>query len=163
MSGLADSIDKALGTADPAACNEAITRCHYRLSEALRNVLGSDSGANFHSWAVWGSKKAGVTIRQEDLEQAKDDAMRAGGVCGLAVGVAVAKALERVTGSSLWYWLGSVTGPICGAQVGKLLAIHSRRRAAALVLEGNKLVLNDIGRATADFVDRFSGGINAED
>jgi hypothetical protein len=30
-------------------------------------VTGTDAGANFHSWAVWGSKKARVIVRQEDL------------------------------------------------------------------------------------------------
>jgi hypothetical protein len=30
-------------------------------------VLGPGSGANFHTWAVWGSKTAGRTIRREDV------------------------------------------------------------------------------------------------
>lgn len=162
MNNLHSAIDQALSTLDPAACNRAITRCHHRLSADLRGILGQDSGANFHSWAVWGSQKAGVTIRQEDLEQAKQDALRAGGTGGLLVGLAVARALSRITGHRLWYGLGATVGPACGAQVGKLLAIHSRRKAAALVLEGNKLVLNDIGRVTAEFINRFANGVDAE-
>jgi len=47
-----------------------ITRLHFFLSTALREVVGPEAGANFHSWAVWGSRKAGVTIRQEDKDQA---------------------------------------------------------------------------------------------
>ena len=156
MNNLLESIDQAVSLKEPAECNRAITECHYQLSQALRRITGPNAGANFHSWAVWGSKKAGVTIRQEDLDQAKDDAMRAGGISGLLVGGAVAKFLEQVTGRGVWYWVGSVTGPVCGAQVGKMLAIRSRRRAAELVLEGNKLVLNDIGRTTARFVELFS-------
>lgn len=160
MNDLLNSIDQAVSIKDPAECNRAITQCHYHLSQALRRTIGLDTGANFHSWAVWGSKKAGVTIRQEDLDQAKDDAMRAGGVSGLVVAGAVAKFLEQVTGRGLWYWVGSVTGPVCGAQVGKMMAIHSRRKASELVLEGNKLVLNDIGRTTGSFVERFVDGID---
>ena len=160
MKNLLKSIDQAVSIKDPADCNRAITECHYQLSQALRQTIGPDTGANFHSWAVWGSKKAGVTIRQEDLDQAKDDAMRAGGVSGLVVGGAVAKFLEQVTGRGVWYWIGSVTGPVCGAQVGKMMAIHSRKRASELVLEGNKLVLNDIGRTTARFVEQFEEGID---
>ncbi len=162
MYSLESLIIESLNVANPADCNQAITNCHYQLSQALRAVLGEDSGANFHSWAVWGSKKAGVTIRQEDLEQAKDDAQRAGGASGLVAGVAVARFLEQMTGRDFWYGLGAVTGPICGAQVGKMLAIHSRRRAAALVLDGNKLVLNDIGRVTAAFVKRFEDGVDEQ-
>jgi hypothetical protein len=162
MNRLEDSINRALSVSNPAQCNEAITNCHYQLSQALRGLLGEDSGANFHSWAVWGSKKAGVTIRQEDLEQAKDDAQRAGGASGFVVGVAVARFLGQMTGRDFWYGLGAVSGPLCGAQVGKMLAVHSRRRAAALVLEGNKLVLNDIGRVTADFVERFQDGVDEQ-
>ncbi len=162
MHSLAESIDRALAISDPAECNHAITACHYRLSLALRRVLGTDTGANFHSWAVWGSKKAGYTIRQEDLESAKDDAMRAGGASGLLVGAGMARLLKNLTGQNFWYGLGAVAGPICGAQAGKMLAIRSRGRAARLVLDGNKLVLNDIGRTTASFVTRFSRGVEAE-
>ncbi|MCA9778304.1 MAG: hypothetical protein KC800_16370 [Candidatus Eremiobacteraeota bacterium] len=160
---LSERINQALNVTSPVQCNAAITECHYNLSLALREVLGTDSGANFHSWAVWGSKKAGYTIRQEDLEQAKDDAIRAGGACGLLVGVGVARFLEQMTGREFWYGIGSVTGPICGGQVGKLLAIQSRKKAAALVLDGNRLVLNDIGRVTAEFVTRFADGVVEEE
>lgn len=63
----AEQIDDVIATADPVLCNLRITVAHEELSLALRRVLGDGVGANFHSWAVWGSKKAGTTIRQEDL------------------------------------------------------------------------------------------------
>jgi hypothetical protein len=62
-----EQIDEVVATADPVLCNLRITVAHEELSRALRRVLGDGVGANFHSWAVWGSKKAGTTIRQEDL------------------------------------------------------------------------------------------------
>src|SRR5437773_5694935 len=58
-------IAEAVSVSDPTLCNLRITLAHYRLSRVLHEVTGKDSGANFHTWAVWGSKKAGETIRQE--------------------------------------------------------------------------------------------------
>ena len=151
MTQLTRMVDEALSLSQPAQCNQAITLAHYKLSEALRQVLGADVGANFHSWAVWGSKKAGVTIRQEDLDTALLDATRAGGVSGALVGIGVARQL----GGRLWYPIGFITGGLTGALSGRAIARWSRRRAAHLVLEGNRLVLNDIGRQTARFCETF--------
>ena len=60
-------IDAAVSGGDPVICNLRITLAHQELSLALRQVTGLGSGANFHTWAVWGSKTAGRTIRREDL------------------------------------------------------------------------------------------------
>ena len=80
-------ISEAVEEPDPAISNFKITRCHYLLSMALQQLLGPDAGANFHSWAVWGSRKAGVTIRQEDLEEARRDGTVVGGIVGGIVGL----------------------------------------------------------------------------
>ena len=61
------AIDTAINTSVPVVCNLRITQTHYELSKALSAVTGPDTGANFHTWAVWGSKKAGKTIRREDI------------------------------------------------------------------------------------------------
>lgn len=147
-------IDQALAEPDPVLCNLRITLAHEVLSRALSQAIGPGSGANFHSWAVWGSKKAGVTVRQEDLESALSDATRVAGACGTAVGVWASRVLAPhlpLLGKPSGRLFGSVLGACCGAASGRLLARLSRRRAAALVLEGNKLVLDDIGRQTARF------------
>jgi hypothetical protein len=60
-------IDEAVDDRDPVLSNLRITLVHRELSIALRRLIGDDSGANFHTWAVWGSKTAGRTIRREDL------------------------------------------------------------------------------------------------
>jgi len=60
---LQQQIQLALREPDPVLANLKITRCHYLLAQALERALGPGAGANFHSWAVWGSRKAGVTIR----------------------------------------------------------------------------------------------------
>ncbi len=62
-----EGIDAAVREPDPVLRNLRITLAHQELSLALREVTGEAAAANFHTWAVWGSKKAGRTIRQEDL------------------------------------------------------------------------------------------------
>lgn len=146
-----------MAIADPAACNHAITRVHYTLSQALSETIGPGVGANFHSWAVWGSKKAGVTIRQEDLESALKNATVAAGFAGMFVGWVAAyfilRLLDAVNPGLIL--LGGIPGALCGAWTGRLIARYSRSRAAELILWGNRTVLEDIGGQTARFVDTF--------
>lgn len=144
-------IDEALSYQDPARCNRAITEAHFHLSQALLALTGPEAGANFHSWAVWGSKKAGVTIRQEDLDAALRDATWVGGLSGGLIGLGVARGLP----GRWWYPLGLGLGTVSGALSGRAIARWSRSKAARLVLSGNRLVLDDIGRQTARFCARF--------
>lgn len=156
----------AVETADPALSNRKITLVHYRLSQALQAVTGVDAGANFHTWAVWGSRKAGVTIRQEDLGQAIRNATLVSGIVGFLVGLSVSW-----VSISLWlanlHWslipLSALCGMVCGALVGRQIAIYSRREAARLILTGNRIVLEDIGRQTARFVALFHDREKADD
>jgi hypothetical protein len=60
-------IDEACAIEEPVLCNLTVTVVHHELSLALREIIGPEGGANFHTWATWGSKKAGTTIRREDL------------------------------------------------------------------------------------------------
>jgi hypothetical protein len=75
-SDLDQQIEEACATEDPRLCNLRVTVGHYALSLALHDALGADTGANFHTWAVWGSKKAGTTIRREDLSGARGALLR---------------------------------------------------------------------------------------
>ena len=77
-----DQINRAIATANPVLSNLRITVVHHQLSLALQEILGSQTGANFHTWATWGSKKAGTTIRQEDLPHIRALALLAGGGLG---------------------------------------------------------------------------------
>jgi hypothetical protein len=151
-------ISEAVETSDPALSNRMITLVHYRLSQVLQSVTGSDSGANFHTWAVWGSRKAGVTIRQEDLGEALRNATVVAGIVGLLVGLVLSAV-------SNWLWLtnlpwiivvpSALIGMVCGALTGRWIATYSRREASRLILEGNRIVLEDIGKQTARFVALF--------
>lgn len=161
-------IRDAVSETDPARCNRRITLVHHRLGLALRDRLGPETGANFHAWATWGSRKAGVTIRQEDLDGALRDASLVAGIVGGAVGTAVAEGARRGTADSLrrarlpllgaaGLAAGTLLGRACGAAAGRAIAAHSRREASRLILEGNRTVLEDIGTHSARFLAAFSG------
>lgn len=46
-----DLIAEAIHEPDALLSNLKVTRAHYLLSLALRQVVGAEAGANFHSWA----------------------------------------------------------------------------------------------------------------
>lgn len=164
-------IDEANGEADPVLSNLKITLAHRELARRLREVTGEDAGVNFHSWAVWGSKKAGVTVRQEDLEDALANATKVSGAVGAVLGMLAAAVttvslalatLASGTGIALLL-VGATLGAVVGALVGRAIARYSRREASRQVLEGNRLVLDDIGRQTARFVENFAPGEPIDD
>jgi hypothetical protein len=147
-------ISAAVDEPDRTLSNLKVTRAHYLLSRALEEVVGPHGGANFHTWAVWGSRKAGVTIREEGLERALREVTILASCTGLLLGF--------LLGVALWSWLpwGGVlglaaSGALCGAWTGRRWLLWSRRRAAELMLEGNRTVLEDIGSQTARFVTWF--------
>lgn len=151
-------ITEAISTPDPTLSNHRITLVHFKLSRVLQSVTGPDAGANFHTWAVWGSRKAGVTIRQEDLGEAIRNATTVSGIVGLIVGLGI-------SAISILFWLtnlpwvvvfpAALLGMICGGLTGRWIAIYSRREASRLILTGNQIVLEDIGKQTARFVELF--------
>lgn len=147
-------ISEAIETADPVLSNLRITRVHYLLSCALQEVIGPDAGANFHTWAVWGSRKAGITIRQEDRDQASRDATIVAGIVGGLVGVGVGWFFAWLASWSLAWSIVSwvLSGVAVGGASGYLLAGYTRTEASRLILEGNRIVLDDIGRATARYL-----------
>ncbi len=143
-------IDAAVSGDDPVICNLRITVAHQELSLALRQTTGLGSGANFHTWAVWGSKTAGRTIRREDLPLRPRDGEVVGAV--LAAGAAIALirgAVSRRAGFSVL--IGATAGALANWAVGRLVD-----RAASDIFGGNATVLDDIGRQTARFLSVLS-------
>jgi hypothetical protein len=146
-----DQIDQAISTPDPALANLRITVTHYQLSLALRAVLAPAAGANFHTWATWGSKKAGTTVRQEDMPYLPTLARWTGGGLGLLGGAALglrepkAACLAALAGVSLGSW---------GAEA---LTRQRLDHASRMILRGNIIVIDEIGRQTARFVSTFHG------
>jgi hypothetical protein len=160
-----EAINDACAEPDPVLSNQLITRMHYQLSEALVARLGREVGPNFHSWAVWGSHKAGATIRQEDLDSAIGNATVTAGVVGCVVG-----ATAGILAGHWLHWsnayvtavIGTVIGTSTGGWTGRQLAISSRAKAAKLILRGNQIVLQDIGEQSARFLGLLESGATSE-
>jgi hypothetical protein len=159
------AINNACAQPDPVTSNHKITSLHYKLSEALADALGRDCGPNFHTWAVWGSRKAGVTIRQEDLDSAIKNATMTAGIVGTVIGAAtglIAGRLLHWTPDLLTAAIGASTGMLSGAWTGKQIAIWSRKKAANLILQGNQTVIKDIGEQSARFLELLQNGAPSE-
>jgi hypothetical protein len=145
-------IDAVLAIPDAAEQNRAITVAHEELSLALARVIGGRSGANFHTWAVWGSHKAGRTIRGEDLPWLP----AAAGVGGATAGAALAATAGTLAGAPRPVRAAaSAAGGLIGGLGTRQAVMGAIRRASDLVLGGNITVLDDIGRTTARFVSRM--------
>lgn len=159
------AIQDACAEPDLARSNRLITRLHYLLSEALAGRLGREGGPNFHSWAVWGSRKAGVTIRQEDLDSAIGNATVTAGIVGSVIGAATGVFAGRWLRWSPDYVtaaIGAVIGSLTGGLTGRQIAIWSRGKAAKLVLRGNQIVIQDIGEQSARFLELLENGATTE-
>jgi hypothetical protein len=163
------AIEDACAEPDPARSNRLITRLHYLLSEALADRLGREGGPNFHSWAVWGSRKAGVTIRQENLDCAIRNATAMAGLVGSVIGAATGVFAGRWLGWVADYFtaaigagFGAGIGALTGAWAGRLIAIWSREKAAKLMLRGNRIVIQDIGQQSARFLELLENGATSE-
>jgi hypothetical protein len=148
-----ETIDDALATADPVRCNLKTTLAHRELSIGLHERLGPDSGANFHTWAVWGSKKAGRTIRREDIPVLPVAVTAAGGAVGAGAGAVAAVGSNRRARPAL------VAGAAAAGALAARKQVHrGLDTAAEQILGGNITVLDDIGRVTARFLDAFPPG-----
>jgi hypothetical protein len=142
-------IDDAVRGGDPVICNLRITLAHQELSLALQRITGTASGANFHTWAVWGSKKAGHTIREEELPVLTIAGWAFGSMLGASVGFACSHTRARARAAS------SIA---VGSAVSAALQLAARTmtgKARREIFGGNVTVLTDIGRQTARFVSTF--------
>ena len=156
---LSRMIEDSVSETSPAVSNKKVTAAHFVLSETLQHLTGESAGPNFHSWAVWGSKKAGVTIRQEDLDDALKNATVVSGISGFVAGSLAAALVVwfyidvAIFFTILLVLIGGIIGGTTGALIGRAIARYSRAEAARLILEGNQTVLEDIGLKTAEFIE----------
>ncbi len=149
-------IRRAISEPDPVLGNLLITQAHDDLSRALRDAIGADAGANFHTWAVWGSKKAGETIRFEDTRAFRQQVFAVS-----LVGAMAAFAVGALGTSPLTI----TAGMIVAAAIALVPSWLVRRRLEATrsaVLHGNRIVLEDIGDVTARYLAGCSGGRDAD-
>lgn len=143
-------ITAAVDCPDPVLSNVRITLAHRELSIALNHITGPDSGANFHTWAVWGSKKAGRTIRQEDVQWLP------GVAAGLGAGTT--GVLTRRVSRTPALVATAAAGGAAHALIRRVLG-----RTATQIYGGNVTVLDDIGRQTARFVATFLDPLDRTD
>jgi hypothetical protein len=159
------AIKDACTESDPVRSNRLITRLHYLLSEALTARLGREGGPNFHSWAVWGSRKAGVTIRQENLETAIGNATATAGVAGCVIGAATGVFAGHLLPWSPDYFsaaVGAANGTLICGWTGRQIAMWRRAKAAKLMLRGNRIVIEDIGEQSARFLGLLEDGATSK-
>ena len=139
---LAD-VERIAGGAEPVLRNLQITLCYADLSGAMGAVLPAN--ANWCTFAVWASKQAGVTIRDEDLERAvRERLVRSGALRG-----PILRVIELVGGTVEHH-----------VQVlAKLIADFGPfRRSSDAVARGNKKVYEEIGREFARFLPLVAEG-----
>jgi hypothetical protein len=139
-------LDDIVAIDDPETANRAITNAHDRLSVALDAVLGPGSGANFHTWAVWGSREAGRTIERRDIP-------------GLRWRVALlGAAIGAILGFLLLGVVGGLVASFTFAGFATLVAQRELAQARRAISHGNRIVLDEIGGVTARFVASCAGG-----
>lgn len=140
-------IDGAIGDPDPADANARITLVHRELSLALSGIIGAEAGPTYHGWAVWASRRAGRTIREEDARWTLVAAPAGGFAAAATAALCVAPRTVRRAGA-----LGA---GLLGALAGHRAAARAMSRASAAILAGNKTVIDDLGRQSARFVCAF--------
>jgi len=144
-----EQIEGACDGRNPVLSNLRITLAHQQLSLALVHVTGAGCGANFHTWAVWGSKKAGQTIRKEDVPFLPRAGLGLGALTAAGVAAVLSGGGPRRR---------AATSAAAGASTGAALSWTADRvldRAARHIFDGNVTVLTDIGVQTARFVSAF--------
>jgi hypothetical protein len=137
----AAEVARIVGLADPVARNLQITLGYHRLSRALGRRLGPPD-ADWCAFATWASKRAGQSIRGEDLPELhrrlrerleRDPAYR----------LARRRVAARLRDRGALVALGA--GPLA-ARVLELV-----RAVGALAAEGNLLVFAELAPAFAEF------------
>ncbi|HSO94690.1 MAG TPA: hypothetical protein VLV81_01470 [Acidimicrobiia bacterium] len=139
-------LDAILAITDPDTANRAVTRAHYDLSLALAEVIGPGSGANFHTWAVWGSREAGRTIALRDIPGLRGRVALLGSVVGALVGAVLFGPLGGLGAAGL-----------VGA-VGAVVTHRELAQARRAIAHGNRIVVDEIGGVTARFVTASAHG-----
>jgi hypothetical protein len=117
----------------------------------LSDVLGPDAGANFHTWAVWGSREAGTTITRRDLPGLRTTVGVACALVGILLGVAIGD-LRLAAVLCLAFGAFGTWG------------VHVElEKARAHISHGNRIVLEEIGDATLRFVAAHRRSHEADD
>ena len=134
-------VEQIAGGAQPVLRNLQITLCYSDLS----GVMLVPGNANWCTFAVWASKQAGVTIRDEDLVRA----LRARLARSSVLQGPILRLIELVGGSIEQHV----------QRLAKLIVdLGPFRRSSDAVARGNKKVFEEIGREFARFLPLIAEG-----
>ena len=150
---------------DAAVANRHITRMHRRLGLHLRRAVGTQL-PTFHDWAFWGSEKAGTIIRGE---RSLAHIAAVGGwlliLCGAAAWLPITLIAKLLTEAptlaplsvaensfphAVWYVGYGVLGIVVWS-----MTRFQHERARRQIADGNRRVLDDIGRVTISFLQQY--------
>ena len=141
----AAEIVRIVGRADPVLRNLEITIGYYRLSYALRRRLGHDN-ANWCTFGVWASRRAGRTIRGDDLGTLREHLRRR-----LERDHAFAAALDRLNARLRRRGLPVVVDKRQAAA--RVLAVVDD--VGAFLADGNAIVFGEMAPPFAELIARF--------
>jgi hypothetical protein len=144
------ALDAVLAIGDPEVGNLQVTCAHYELSRLLDRRLGPDAGANFHTWAVWGSREAGTTIGRRDVDRLTPRMVALGAGAGALLGMASRRARRALVGLGV------------GAAIGGLGTRVALQNARGHIAHGNRIVVDEIGGATARFATTFADDVEPD-
>lgn len=142
-----EDVDRIAAGASPVLRNLQITLSYSDLSRAVHALVASN--ANWCTFAVWASKQAGVTIRDEDLLRVARQRLRESATLLGPIG----KVIDLVGGAhadhvdSIAELLGSV---------------EPFRRASDAVARGNRKVYEEIAREFARFLPVIAAGVPSD-
>jgi hypothetical protein len=141
------TLDRVVALRDRRRANRLITESHDELSQALAGVLGRDAGANFHTWAVWGSREAGTTIAARDIRGFT-------AIAAAAAALLAAGSTRALGGRGLLVLVITMGGAAAAAAIARARLA----RASRCISHGNRIVLEEIGGATVDYVAAVESG-----
>ena len=136
-------IDRILAISNPVERNYAITQGYHDLSQAFAKLVGDDN-ANWTTYAVWASRQAGVTIRQEDAPRQLVEAFEK----SAEIGRALEQARSRL--GPLGALIPPVSGLLTAGDEGLDLISHE-------IATGNTKVFAEISREFSRFIEAFGG------
>jgi len=129
--------------ADPVLRNQQITQSYHEISWIFSQRTGPC--ANWCTFAIWASRQAGQTIRQEDLLKALENHLATAPELGQAIYELAEAALAKGAGMDKKR-IAQLAWDIADPRAAML-------RASAAVACGNQKVYVEIGREFARFLD----------
>jgi hypothetical protein len=140
-----EEVDRVSKIPDPVIRNLNITHCYYEISSAMKEIIGENP--NWCTYAVWASKQAGQSIRQEDLIRSLEYRLRnSHDILLLLQNISLSDILKNIPD------LNSFINSIINLLDAKRIFESSSNSIA----NGNRKVFEEIGKEFARFLHHFN-------